>query len=149
MAWRFHGKRVEVSAIQPSPFSTCDRCGSNVNHKDLRWQYEWAGSTLLNKRLLVCSRCHDRPSPFLKSLKLPLDPVPVLNARPEPYLIDETDYRVTTTPQIRETEDPLDQPRITENAANAPLVPNPPTVPGVQTQDASLILTSSGDFIVE
>lgn len=92
MSWRLHGKRVEVSAIQPDAFATCDRCGSNVNHSTLRWQYDWAGQIMQNKRLLVCSRCFDIPSPFLKSLKLPLDPVPVLNARPEPYSIDEAGH---------------------------------------------------------
>jgi len=46
---------------------------------------------------------------------LPPDPPPIYNSRPEPYSIDETDYRVTTDGSIRETEDPLDQPRITEN----------------------------------
>ena len=90
MSWRFHGKRAEVSPIRLDAFATCDRCGSNVNHSTLRWQYEWAGRVLQNKRLLVCSRCWDTPSPFLKTLQLPLDPPPVLNARPEPYSIDES-----------------------------------------------------------
>ena len=76
---------------------------------------QWAGTKLLNLKLLVCDHCLDQPAPFLRTLILPVDPPPVFNARVEPYDIDETDYRVTTGGQTRDTEDPLDQPRITEN----------------------------------
>ena len=87
----------------------------NLNR--LHWQHQWAGSKIMNLRLLVCDDCLDVPSPFLRTLILAPDPDPIYNTRPEQYSIDETDYRVTEAPaeQIRETEDPLDQPRITEN----------------------------------
>lgn len=116
MAWRYHGHAsVDPDNLQGASFATCDRCGSNHNLRNLRFQHQWSGRSLLNLRLLVCQRCLDVPAAFLRTPILPPDPMPVWNARPEPYSIDETDYRVTTGGQIRETEDPLDQPRITEN----------------------------------
>jgi len=70
---------------------------------------------MIRLHLLVCDDCLDIPAPFLRTPVLPPDPPPIFNARVEPYSIDETDYRVVTDGSIRETEDPLDQPRITEN----------------------------------
>jgi hypothetical protein len=92
--WRFHGK-AEVDARDPQPWATCDRCGFLYNITELRWQMKWAGTTLLNTRRLVCANCYDVPSVFQRALNLPADPEPVLHARPEPYLIDETDWRIT------------------------------------------------------
>jgi hypothetical protein len=87
-SWRFHGK-ASVDPKDPQPWATCDRCGFNFNLTALRWQTEWAGQTLVNRRLLVCQTCYDRPSIFQRALVLPTDPDPVLNPRPEPYAIDE------------------------------------------------------------
>ena len=85
---RFHGK-ADVDLFGRLPWATCDRCGALHNLDKLKWQLQWCGTTLLNKKLLVCSRCWDIPSKFLKTLSLPADPPPVLNARPEPYSVDE------------------------------------------------------------
>jgi hypothetical protein len=63
------------------------------NHVDLKWQYDWAGASLINKRLLVCDTCYDEPQQQLRAIALPADPVPVVNPRVEPYLYDDTDYR--------------------------------------------------------
>jgi hypothetical protein len=90
MAWRFHGKAA-VDIMDPSAFGTCDRCGALYNLCDLSWQHDWRGSSLQNLKLLVCRTCLDQPSPFYRSLTLPPDPTPLMNARPEPYAIDETD----------------------------------------------------------
>jgi hypothetical protein len=114
MAWRFHG-RASVDPDSSKAWASCDRCGFNYNLCNLHQQFEWSGRTLFSKHLIVCDRCLDVPAPFLRTPVLPPDPPPVLNARIEPYSIDETDFRVTTDGSIRETEDPLDQPRITEN----------------------------------
>ena len=115
MAWRPHGS-FEVNPDAPRALATCDRCGRQTNLYKLHWQHQWSGKSLINLRLLVCDQgCLDIPAAFLRTPILPPDPPPIFNARPEPYSIDETDYRVTTDGSIRETEDPLDQPRITEN----------------------------------
>jgi len=66
----------------------CDRCGRLFNHKDLTWQYNWRGNRLANLNILVCQRCLEDPSDFLRIIKIPAEPAPTLNARPEPYYID-------------------------------------------------------------
>lgn len=81
MAWRFHG-RAEVDPENPSAWGICDRCNFTYNLRDLVWQYQWAGETLINKRILVCTRtCLDDPSPFLRAVILPPDPPALFNTR--------------------------------------------------------------------
>jgi hypothetical protein len=115
MAWRFHG-RAHVNPAAPVSFAVCDRCGIWYNINELRWQYQWAGPNLQNLRLLVCHICYDTPQPQLKPRIIPPDPMPTLNARPEPFLIDDFDFRVTEDGDIRITED--GDPRVVENVAN-------------------------------
>lgn len=115
MAWRFHG-RAHVNPSHPVSFAICDRCSLLYNITDLRWQMQWAGPHLQNLRLLVCDTCYDTPQEQLKPRILPPDPMPTLNARPENFLIDDYDYRVTEDDDIRVTED--DTPRVVENEAN-------------------------------
>ena len=55
----------------------------------MRWDMRYAGQALIRTGYLVCEPCKDTPAPFEKLLILPPDPVPVMNARPEPYAIDE------------------------------------------------------------
>jgi hypothetical protein len=85
---RPHG-RASVDPSNPACWASCDRCGLLYNLNALSWQLEWAGPSLINKRLLVCSKCLDTPNPQLRALVLPPDPPPIFNARPEPYSIDE------------------------------------------------------------
>jgi hypothetical protein len=94
VAWRPHG-RATVDPNNPSNWATCDRCGFNYNQRDLQWQHDWRGNTMQNLHLLVCSRCLDTPSLWYRSIILPPDPTPIMNARPEAYTVDETDWRVT------------------------------------------------------
>jgi hypothetical protein len=55
----------------------------------LRWRYEWTGPQLQNLRFLRCELCFTQPNPTLRTIILPPDPVPVLNARVENYGVDE------------------------------------------------------------
>jgi hypothetical protein len=104
MAYRPHG-RARVSTTKPEAFATCGRCGLLYNLVDLRWQFAWRGNELKNTQLLVCTvTCLDVPQEQLRVnyVVLQPDPVPVLNARPEPYLIDEQpSNRVTTSGGLR------------------------------------------------
>lgn len=115
MAWRPHGHAL-VNPNAPVSFAVCDRCGRWWNISALSWQFEYAGPGLQNLRLLVCRPCLDVPQPQLKPRILPPDPMPTLNARPEAFLIDDTDWRVTEDGDIRVTED--ETPRVDENVAN-------------------------------
>lgn len=94
MAWRFHG-RAHTSPSNPRAYAVCDRCGLWTNLVSLQWQYQYAGTQLQNLRLLVCARCLDDPQPQLKARIIPADPVPVMNARPENFYVDENTFLVT------------------------------------------------------
>ena len=86
---RPHG-RFKVDRTNPRARGVCDRCGFQYQLMDLRWQYEWAGPRLQNLRLLVCETCLDKPQPNIKTIVIPPDPVPVLNPRPENYVLDDS-----------------------------------------------------------
>jgi len=88
MAWRFSG-RARTDPHNPKAFAVCDRCGIWYNHVDLQWQHDFRGNKLVNIRLLVCQRCLDKPFELNRPLKLPPDPPPVMDARPEQFYVDE------------------------------------------------------------
>jgi len=123
MGLRPHG-RAYVDPANPRAWGTCDRCGFNYNLASLNWQYDWRGATLQNLRLLVCDTCLDEPSPWFRSIVLPPDPSPIINARPEPYTIDETDFLSTEANPLSSginltTEPPIEN-IIDEGSANQP-----------------------------
>jgi Ubiquitin-activating enzyme E1 FCCH domain len=93
MAYASRSGRARTSASSPRAFGVCDRCGIWYNHHQLRWQFDWAGASLVNKRILVCNTCYDEPQQQLRSIILPADPVPIVNPRVEPYMWDEIDRR--------------------------------------------------------
>lgn len=102
---RPHPRRASTDATAPRAWATCDRCGFVTNLYKLQWQFEYAGTGLINKRILVCDPCLDEPQRQLGTFVLPPDPVPVMNARPEQYLIDEVPVstRYTMDGKIRVT----------------------------------------------
>lgn len=90
---RPHPRRASTDPSAPEAWATDDRSGFVGNHKNLRWQFEWAGLKLINTRVLVYDDMYDQPQRQLGTIVLPPDPMPTLNARPENYAIDE--YPVT------------------------------------------------------
>lgn len=115
---RPHG-RAKVSSKNPEAFAICDDCGFLFNHSELRWQFEWGGNKLVNKRQLVCRRCNDLPNNQLRAIVLPADPMPIMNPRVQDYQAAETNYRQTSQPSLIDpyTGIPIPQGsmRITEN----------------------------------
>ena len=93
MAYASRSGRARTSARDPRAFAICDRCAIWYNHHQLKWQYDWAGASLINKRILVCDTCYDEPQNQLRAIVLPADPVPIINPRVEPYAWDEIDRR--------------------------------------------------------
>lgn len=93
MGYASRSGRARTSARNPQAFAVCDRCALWYNHVNLKWQYDWAGASLINKRILVCDTCYDEPQQQLRSIIIPADPVPIVNPRTEPYTWDSTDYR--------------------------------------------------------
>lgn len=98
MGYASRSGRAYTNPSSPAAYAVCDRCGRWYNHCNLGWQYDWAGSQLINKRLLVCERCTDVPQEQLRAITLPADPIPIQQPRVEWFLQDETNYRVTSTP---------------------------------------------------
>lgn len=116
MAYRPHGK-AEVNLNSPRAWGTCDVCGLLWNLYRLTWQFQYQGPGLINQRYLACPTCLDKPSPFLKTIVIPPDPKPILNARPEPYAINETQVRFTIDDVPRITQDEEEY-RVPDNSTN-------------------------------
>lgn len=97
MGYASRSGRARASATRPQAFGVCDRCGCWENLVNLRWQFDWRGAALQNLRILVCYRCIDTPQQQLRAIVVPADPVPVVNARVEPFFQDE-EYPALTSP---------------------------------------------------
>ena len=102
MSYASRSGRARTNASSPSAHAICDRCGRRWNHIDLQFQHEWRGSSLQNIKILVCRPCLDVPQEQLRAIIVPMDPVPILNARIENYSADEGAFfslsTVTTDP---------------------------------------------------
>ncbi len=71
------------------------------NHEKMQWQWDWAGTKLVNKNILVSVDELDVPQEQLRTVILPPDPPPIMNARPEAYYIDEHTQRRQSDGTIR------------------------------------------------
>jgi hypothetical protein len=147
---RPHG-RAKVSTRNPQAFGICDRCGFLYNHTNLMWQFDWAGASLINKRILVCKPCNDVPQNQLRAIVLPADPVPIMNPRVEAYASAETDTRVII---VSSTVDPTTgltvnvyATRVTEDGN--PRVDQPIGVPTGLAQSAVMPLYANVKYGVE
>lgn len=83
---RPHGKAF-VEVPPTGPWAVCDRCSFLFNRKNLRYQWDYRGGQMVNTRLLVCWKCHDKPFILNKPIQLPPDPQPVVDARPETMIV--------------------------------------------------------------
>jgi len=91
MAYASRAGRARTSASNPQAHAICDRCGFRYNFVDLNWQYEWRGATLQNIKILVCKDCLDVPQENIRSIVIPADPTPIVNARVQDFAAAETD----------------------------------------------------------
>lgn len=98
MSISFSGRAV-IDPNNPRAVGVCDRCGQLYNLRDLRYQPIIAGSTVLVTRRRVCWKCLDELNPQLQTVRLPPDPLPVSDPRPEFYAVDEKQY-YTIAPYI-------------------------------------------------
>ena len=96
MAYASKQGRARVSASSPQAAAVCDRCGFVYQHSSLRWQFDWAGASLINKRLLVCNPCYDTPQQQLRAIVVPADPMPIINPRVQNFVTAETSTRYTS-----------------------------------------------------
>lgn len=88
--------RAIASSRHPTAAGQCDRCGFVYQHSSLSWNMDYAGTSIQNKRLLVCSSCLDVPQQQLRTITLPADPMPIQNPRVPNFLYMETNYRTTS-----------------------------------------------------
>jgi hypothetical protein len=124
--------RAMINSRNPQAFAICDRCGFGYNHVDLRWQVDYAGAALVNKRILVCNSCYDKPNEQLRAIILPADPPPIMNPRVPDFRVSEANSRqvsgFNTTDartgipipggDVRSTQD--DSVRVTQQTGEAP-----------------------------
>ena len=94
---RSAGKYVKINPNDPSAFGECSRCGRWFQQRTLVWQMEWGGERLYNTGLLVCTEggCNDVPQEQLRTIILPPDPLPILNARVPNFAYEEQTVRIT------------------------------------------------------
>jgi len=119
MAYSSRSGRARTSASAPQAHAICDRCGFRYNHVALTWQFDWAGASLINKRILVCPTCLDTPQEQLRAIVVPADPVPIANPRVEFFVDYESNTRITSqTPTTDPTTGipvPAGNTRVTQN----------------------------------
>lgn len=96
---RPHPKNARTDLTNPQGWGTSDKNGFIYNQKNLQWQLEWSGTELINKRILVGPDEYDQPNRQLGTIILPPDPVSILNARPEPYAVEEKTYLIAQSGQ--------------------------------------------------
>lgn len=92
--------RARINSRNPQAAAVCDRCGGVFNHVDLQWQFDYAGASLINKRILICYLCLDTPQQQLRAVVLPADPMPIINPRPQDYRVAEASLRATSGPYV-------------------------------------------------
>lgn len=96
MAYASRSGRARTSASNPQAHAICDRCGFRYNHVDLQWQYDWRGAQMQNIKILVCDSCYDTPQEQLRSIVVPADPTPIINARIQDFQVAESNYSTIT-----------------------------------------------------
>ena len=119
MAYSSRSGRAKTSASSPQAHAICDRCGFRYNHVDLTWQFDWAGASLINKRLLVCRTCLDKPQEQLRAIIVPADPMPIANPRVEFFVDYESNTRLTSQTPVTDPRTgivaPVGLTRVTED----------------------------------
>lgn len=83
MRVRNHGKYTNMSKRNPRAIGRCDYSGLMVAHSSLQRQLEYRGNGLVWTGYWVSSRFLDVPNCQNMNPLIRVDPVPILNARPD------------------------------------------------------------------
>lgn len=86
--WRYHGMTTS-DPYNAKGRGSCDRCTQQWDLNQLQYQYDFRGDTLTNTRFRVCPPCMDKPYEGNRPIKLPADPIPLLDPRVEPLQAEE------------------------------------------------------------
>lgn len=145
MGYASKAGRAKTSATNPQAHAICDRCGFRYNHVNLRWQFDWRGTSLQNIKMLVCDPCYDEPQQQLRAIVVPADPVPIQNPRLQDFVTAETDYLTTSVPPTIDPTTGIPVPGgdhvITQNGQN--IVMQPVGVPTGYTGNAVMPLQNN------
>jgi hypothetical protein len=68
------------------------------------WQYDWRGAMLQNIKILVCKPCYDTPQEQLRSIVVPADPTPIINARVQDFAVAETNFSTVSEAPVVDQE---------------------------------------------
>ena len=124
---RKHPRRAQVDPQRPMGWGTSDRNGHLGNLYKMKFQHDWRGSQIINTRVLVHEDELDIPQRQLGTLVIPPDPLPLINARPENYSIDEqpvsTRYTIDANGNaafIRVIMQPAGQPYLSNRIVTTP-----------------------------
>ena len=150
MGWASKFGRARVSSQAVEAAGVCDRCSFVYTHRDLQWQYEYAGVSLQNTRILVCQRCLDEPQPQNRAIIIPPDPVPIQNPRPELYQQAEVDY-LTLTPGTVDPVTGIAIPNTTQmtTVGGSPMTKQPVGKPKGYVLDAQMPIVAGQKFAVK
>lgn len=151
MSYASQSGRAKTSATNPQAHAICDRCGFRYNHAELKWQYDWRGAMIQNIKILVCDTCYDTPQEQLRSIVVPADPTPIINARVQDFETAETNYQTVTAPPTIDPETGIPIPPSTilqtQNGQNMTTQPYGPPV-GL-TQPAVMPLNGTTPYAVK
>lgn len=75
-------RRAKIDPDNPSAWATDDRSGFIGNLRNAVFQHDWAGTGLVNRRILVFPDQLDEPQRQLGTILISADPLPIQNARP-------------------------------------------------------------------
>jgi len=83
MRVRNHGKYTKMNKNNPRAIGRCDYSGLMVQQLSMKDQLEYRGSGLVKTGFRVNPKFYDQPNPQNLTPIIKLDPVPILNARPD------------------------------------------------------------------
>jgi hypothetical protein len=107
---RPQSRYVVVNAQSPEGAGQCDRCGEWWQLRRLTMQHEWSGTHIYSLGILVCPHCLDVPNEQLRSIILPPDPLPLLNARVPNFHYEEQTVLIAQFGGTGQQPKPVSQP---------------------------------------
>lgn len=92
--------RAQVNPSNLDSFAICDVCGKLWNHSQLQFQYDWAGTELINLGYMACPDDYDKPFTPRKVIILPPDPLPIKDPRPPAWATQQIGRGIDTEPLL-------------------------------------------------
>lgn len=83
MQVRNHGKYTKMLKNNPRAIGRCDYSGLMVQQLSMKDQYQYAGQGLVKTGYRVSPKFYDQPNPQNLTPLIKLDPVPIIQARPD------------------------------------------------------------------